>query len=65
MECNVNKNNKNLKCEENKDIQNEEEEIDSILNYYLISKDLFDFLESEKKNNELKVLNKKRKLKDK
>ena len=69
MECNDNRNKDSLNCEENKGIKNEEEEIDSLLNVYLMSKDLFDFLESEKKNSgvleEFKILNKKRKLKDK
>ena len=69
MECNDNRNKDSLNCEENKGIKNEEEEIDILLNDYLMSKDLFDFSESEKKNSgvleEFKILNKKRKLKDK
>ena len=69
MKSNDNRNNNNLNFGESKDIQNEGEEINSLLNDYLISKDLFDFLEREKKNSEVleefKVLNKKRKFQDK
>jgi len=68
-ESNDNRNNNNLICEENKDIQNEEEEeINSILNNFLMSKEIFDFLENEKNNNEnlkeFKFLKQKRKLND-
>ena len=65
-ESNDNKNNNNSKFTENKDLQNEEEEINNLLNNYVISKEIFEFQENEINNVEnlakFKFVNKKRKI---
>ena len=66
---NDNRNNNYSKFIENKDLQNEEKEINNLLSNYLISKEIFEFQENEVNNVEnlgnFKYVNKKRKLSNK
>jgi ATP-dependent exoDNAse (exonuclease V) beta subunit len=66
---NDNRNNNNSKFIENKDLQNEEKEINNLLSNYLISKEIFELQENEVNNVEnlgnFKYMNKKRKLSNK